>query len=269
MNKNDYIGVLDSGFGGLSVLRRLIVDMPKENFIFFGDSINAPYGVRTKENILELTKKIYERLVPYGLKEMITACNTISVNTTDEMREIYKDFPIIPIAPKLDMIYNQPNIIKKKDKIQIVIIATKATCESDVVAKEIEKHKDTADIYAIPAPDLVTYVESLKAESKECEDYLREILKDHLDLDYIVLGCTHFPFVINNINKVLKDNPSFEAIDNGLRIANEAKQYLKDNNLFSEREKGSIKIIDTKGGKDREQMYAHLLNVDINTLEFI
>lgn len=269
MNKNDHIGVLDSGFGGLSVLKRMITDMPNESYIFFGDSINAPYGVRTKENILELTKKIYERLVPYGLKEMVTACNTISVNTTEEMREKYKDFPIIPITPKLDMIFDRENIIKKKEKTKIVIMATKATCESDVVKNEIEKHKDTSNIYTLPAPNLVTFVESLKADSKECEDYLNQILSNYMDLDYIVLGCTHLPFIINNLKKVLVNNPSYGIIDNGMRVANEAKQYLKDNNLFSDKKQGSIKIIDTKGGLDRQKMYATLLDIDINRLEFL
>lgn len=269
MNKNDYIGVLDSGFGGLSVLKRMITDMPDESYIFFGDSINAPYSVRTKEIILELTKKIYERLTPYGLKEMVTACNIISVTTTEEMRKIYKDFPIIPIMPKLDMIFDQKNIIKKKEKTKIVIMATKSTCESDIVKKEIEKHKDTSDIYTLPASELEGFVESQKADSKECEDYLNQILSNYMDLDYIVLGCTHFPFTINNIKKVLKNNPSYEIIDNGIRVANEAKQFLKDNNLFSDKKQGSIKIIDTKGGLDRQKMYATLLDIDINRLEFL
>ena len=254
--------------------------MPNENFIFFGDSINAPYGVRSKENIIELTKKIYEKLLPFGIKQMVMACNTISVTTTEIMRGLYDNLNIIPTTPHLNAIFNRGKLImheheykkpikKKSGKTKVLILATPATCKSDFLKEEIKKYHHIAEIYSESANDLVKFVETFKEDSQECENYLRGLLlpKYH-DIDYIVLGCTHFPFVSKNIKKVIGED--VEIIDNAYFVSREAKHYLVNHNLENKSNKGGkIMIIDTKGGKDRQETFAKLLGIEYDKLVFL
>lgn len=290
MENKKYIAVIDSGFGGLSVLRRLLEIMPEENFIFYGDSKNAPYGVKTKEEIIELTENIVETLIPYDIKQLIIACNTISVTATEILRKKYPNLSIIPTTPNVNSIISKEGLkdlveIKgehiqktetetlKRNKPKVLIIATPSTCKSEFVKEEVEKHQHLLDIYIEPANPLVHFVESLKAESKECEDYLRnELLSQYKDINYLVLGCTHFPFVSNNISKVYKDS-DVQLIDNAVFVAQKAKDYLEKFGLLEtkidEQTQKTLKIIDTKGGTDRQIMFSKLLGINLERLEFI
>lgn len=278
-----YIAVIDSGFGGLSVLKRLIELMPDENFIFYGDSKNAPYGVRTREEIIALSERIVEALLPYNIKQLIIACNTISVTATEILRKKYPNLSIIPTTPNVKSVIMKEGLEQKKEipiprqdsKKKVLIIATPSTCKSEFVKKEVEKHKDVLDIFIKPANPLVHFVENLKAESKECEDYLRnDLLVDYKDIDYLILGCTHFPFVTKNINKVYQDS-NVELIDNAIFVARNAKDYLEKNGMLKSedqcrnKENMNLKIIDTKGGKDRQEMFSKLLEINLEKLEFI
>ena len=101
--KKDYIAVFDSGVGGISVLRRLLEVLPNEKYLYFGDSINAPYGVRTRQEVEDLTMAALEKLLPRGLKAFVIACNTATAAAVDLLREKYPDLIVVGIEPALKL----------------------------------------------------------------------------------------------------------------------------------------------------------------------
>ena len=273
MENKQYIGFIDSGFGGSSVLKEAIKLMPNEKFIFYADSINAPYGTRTKEDILNLTKIMINRLLDYNLKALVIACNTISVNCYNDLIKSYPDLKIFETKPALysilskDLVLkeneyrlsfdNKPKLEIKSNKKSILIIATEATINSPFLKKEINTYGNYFDITKKATGKFVHFVEQMKIDTKECEDYAKSILDKHYD--YIVLGCTHFPFVKPVLEKLTSSNTTF--IDNGKLTANNCFEYLKTNNLLNN-DKFELKIIDTNINDKRKAMYKTLLCID-------
>ena len=273
MENKQYIGFIDSGFGGSSVLKEAIKLMPNEKFIFYADSINAPYGTRTKEDILNLTKIMINRLLDYNLKALVIACNTISVNCYNDLIKSYPDLKIFETKPALysilskDLVLkeneyrlsfdNKPKLEIKSNKKSILIIATEATINSPFLKKEIKTYGNYFDITKKATGEFVRYVEQMQIDSKECENYAKSIIDKHYD--YIVLGCTHFPFVKDILRKWTDYSTIF--IDNGKLTANNCFEYLKTNNLLNN-DKFELKIIDTNINDKRKAMYKTLLCID-------
>ena len=273
MENKQYIGFIDSGFGGSSVLKEAIKLMPNEKFIFYADSINAPYGTRDKEDILNLTKIMINMLLDYNLKALVIACNTISVNCYSELTEIYPDLKIFETKPALYSILSKDLVVKEskyrlsfdnKPKLEIstnkktiLIIATEATIKSPFLKKEIRTYSNYFDITKKATGEFVHFVEQMKIDTKECEDYAKSILDKHYD--YIVLGCTHFPFVQPVLEKITGSNTTF--IDNGKITAKNCYEYLKENNLLNS-ESFELKILDTNINEKRKDMYKTMLGVD-------
>ena len=273
MENKQYIGFIDSGFGGSSVLKEAIKLMPNEKFIFYADSINAPYGTRTKEDILNLTNIMINRLLDHKLKALVIACNTISVNCYNDLIKTYPDLKIFETKPALysilskDLVlkesefrlsfYNKPKLEIKSNKKSILIIATEATINSAFLKKEVKTYGNYFDITKKATGEFVHFVEQMKINTKECEDYAKSILDKHYD--YIVLGCTHFPFVKPILEKLTGSNTNF--IDNGKLTARNCYNYLKENNLLNS-DNFELKIIDTNINEKRKEMYKTMLEVD-------
>lgn len=240
MNDNTRpIGVFDSGLGGLSVLKEAIKLLPNENFIYLGDSKNAPYGVRTKEDVMNLTHESIKFLLKKKVKAIVIACNTATA-AADELRKIYsKDLPILGIEPAL-----KPAATSTKDGI-IVVMATQRTLEEQKFFNLKEKYASDRNVISMPCPKLVTLVEEDKADDDETIEYLNEKFKDinKSELKAVVLGCTHFPFAKKAIKKVVGDVPLF---DGSVGISKYLKQVLMENNLLNpSNEKGNVEIYNT------------------------
>lgn len=191
------IGVMDSGLGGLSVLKEIIKLMPNEDYVYFGDSANAPYGTRTAEDVYRLTKNVVEMFIDqYNVKAIVIACNTATSAAAARLREEY-DLPIIGLEPAI-----KPAAIDHPHG-KIIAMATELTLAGSKFEKRVRELGSNAEIIKVPAPDLVEYVEHGELDSTNVKNYLHQILDDKLPVDAVVLGCTHFPFVQAAIQEVV------------------------------------------------------------------
>ncbi|MEN8078465.1 glutamate racemase [Clostridioides difficile] len=238
MNKKDLpIGFLDSGVGGLSVMKEAIKIMPNENYIYFGDSKNAPYGVKPTKEIRDLTFNVVEFLIEKGIKGLVVACNTATSAAVSELRRVYPDMPLVGIEPAI-----KPAVeLNKKGK--ILIMATPMTIKQEKFNLLLNKYKEKAEIVPIPCAGLMEFIEDGILSGEELEGYLTEKLSVYKkdEISSIVLGCTHYPFVKDTIAKVVGDN--IAIIDGGEGTAREIKRRLKEQDLLTERaEKGNILI---------------------------
>ena len=238
LNKKDMpIGFLDSGLGGLSVLREALKIMPNENYIYFGDSKNAPYGTKSTKEIRDLTFKTVEFLLEKGAKGIVVACNTATSAAVAELRLAYPDIPLVGIEPAI-----KPAVeLGKKGK--ILMMATPMTVKQDKFKYLLNRYKHEAEIVPIPCEGLMEFVENGNFEGAELESYLAENLKgyDSSNTSSIVLGCTHYPFVSNAIKNVVGND--IEIIDGGSGTAREIKRRLAEKDLLKDsKDKGKIEI---------------------------
>ena len=238
MNKKDLpIGFLDSGVGGLSVLREAIKIMPNENYIYFGDSKNAPYGVKPTKEIRDLTFNVVDFLIEKGIKGLVVACNTATSAAVSELRRVYPDLPLVGIEPAI-----KPAVELNRSG-KILIMATPMTIKQEKFNLLLNKYKEKAEIVPIPCAGLMEFIEDGVLSGKELEEYLEEKLSiyDKSEISSIVLGCTHYPFVKDAIAKIV--GSKVIIIDGGEGPAREIKRRLKEKNLLTDRiEKGNVDI---------------------------
>lgn len=231
--KEDYIAVFDSGVGGLSVLRHLRRVMPGERFLYFGDSANAPYGIRTKEEVRQLSFAVVEKLLSRGIKALVVACNTITSVAIGDLREKYPDLIIVGIEPALKL---------AADRFPgggIGVMATPLTLREEKFAQLMARCDDHCTIYKIPAPTLVGIVEAGKVDTHETRQMLREMFEPYRGkLDALVLGCTHYPFASHTISHILNDEVTI--LDGGDGTARETRRRLEAADLL---ENGQGEII--------------------------
>ena len=221
MKKTDYIAVFDSGLGGLSVLRELQKLMPEERFLYFGDRKNAPYGVKTTQEVRELTLAAAEKLMAKGCKALVVACNTATAAAIKDLRAAYPHKIIVGIEPAL-----KPAAEQFPDG-PIGIMATEVTLREEKLSLLMELHPNT-ELIRIPAPGLVE-----KIEAEEPVDALLEQLLSTYrgKLKALVLGCTHYPLVKKEIQKVL---PGTALFDGGAGTARQTRRLLAKQDLLSD-----------------------------------
>lgn len=215
-----HIGIFDSGIGGTSIWKEITSLLPHENTIYLSDSKNAPYGEKSKEKIIEFSIKNTEFLVKKGCKLIIVACNTATTNAIEILRNKY-DVPIIGIEPAIKpaALHTQTN--------SIGILATKGTLSSELFSKASDKF--TSDIIVIEqeGKGIVTLIESGKLVSDEMTSLLYKYLNPMIEqnIDYLVLGCTHYPYLIPQIRKIIGNKVTI--IDSGLAAAKQTNTILE------------------------------------------
>ncbi len=231
-NKTSPIGVFDSGMGGVSVLRKLSRIMPSEDFIYFGDSINAPYGTKSKDEIRDLTEKAFNFFLSKGCKAVVIACNTATSAGAKYLREKYPDYPIIGLEPAL-----KPAALSM-EKPKVLAMATPLTLKEEKFNNLMALYEDKAEFIKLPAPKLVEFIESGNLDSNEELEYLEEILDPYKDgkVDAVVLGCTHFPFAKKTIKRIL--GKSVLVFDGGEGAAKQCRRVLEERDLLNEKNKG-------------------------------
>ena len=220
------IGIFDSGLGGISVFRSVAALMPQEDYIYLGDSANAPYGVRPVGEIRSLTMQALESLIQRGAKALVIACNTASSAAGKEMRRVYPQLPIIAIEPAL-----KPAVLSCQGG-TVLVMATPATLQEQKFARLMESYQEQAEILKCPCPGLMEFVERGELGSPELEDYLRKRFEEFAgkQLDAIVLGCTHYPFLQGMIQKVA--GPGVKIFDGAPGTARQLQRRLKANGLL-------------------------------------
>lgn len=237
------IGVFDSGVGGISVLRELVALMPNENYIFFGDSANAPYGTKSLEQVVELVSKDAEHLYSQGIKALVVACNTATSAGIQILRERYTDIPVIGIEPAL-----KPAVLSKEHP-TVLVMATPMTLREEKFHKLMQRFETDAEIVPLPCPGLMEFVERGELESEALETYLTNLFAPYEKVDAVVLGCTHYPFVRNMIQKVLGENAIL--FDGGAGTARETKRQLEERHFLKTTEEQG-KVIFENSAKDEE-----------------
>lgn len=227
------IAVFDSGVGGISVLRELVRLMPGENYLYYGDSANAPYGSKSTQQVRELTFSAAKMLMERGIKALVVACNTATAAAIAELRETYPECIIIGIEPALKMAAD------RFPKGNIGVMATQVTLREEKFSHQAERFPET-NLTLIPAPGLVELIEQGKTDSPETAALLASLLQPCVGkLDALVLGCTHYPFAAKQIARII--GPNTLLLDGGAGTARQTQRCLEEAGLLNDGP-GSVQI---------------------------
>ncbi len=239
------IGIFDSGVGGTSIWKEIKTLMPYERTIYLADSKNAPYGEKSEERILQLSIKNTELLLAKGCKLIVVACNTATTNAIAHLRKHYA-VPFIGIEPAI-----KPAALQSQSK-KIGVLATKGTLSSSLFHSTSENHANGIQIVEQEGTGLVPLIEQGKVASAKTKELLEKYLEPMLaeGIDYLVLGCTHYPYLIPVLKEMLPEQ--IKIVDSGAAVARQTKAILEKN-----------KLRNTSKEKGRHQFYT---NADVAIL---
>ncbi|MCH2192958.1 glutamate racemase [Kordia sp.] len=221
---NSPIGIFDSGVGGTSIWREIHKLLPYENTIYLADSKYAPYGPKGKNRITELSVKNTELLLEKGCKLIVIACNTATTNAIRHLREIY-DVPFIGIEPAI-----KPAALQTKSN-TIGILATKGTLSSELFHKTSDLYANGVTIIEQVGEGLVPLIENGAIDSPEMEELLKKYITPMIaaNIDYLVLGCSHYPYLIPKLHTLLPKHVTI--IDSGAAVARQTQAILEKHEL--------------------------------------
>lgn len=224
LNNNSPIGFFDSGLGGLSIWKEVNALLPKESTIYLADSINAPYGEKSKQQIIDFSIKNTELLINKGCKIIVVACNTATTNAIEILRANF-NIPFIGIEPAI----KPAALLTKTGKIGI--LATKGTLNSELFANASQQLNNEMELIEVEGEGLVSLIETGKIKETKplLEKYLSLMLSK--DVDNIVLGCSHYPFLIPIIKQLIPEY--ITIIDSGEAVANQLKNVLVQQNFIT------------------------------------
>lgn len=230
---NRAIGVFDSGVGGLTVLKEIKQTLPNENYIYIGDTASFPYGSKSKQTIIELSKKRIQSLVDMNVKMVVIACGTATSQALNEMQQIF-NIPIIGII--------KPTVehLKEENKKKIGVIATTGTIRSEGWQKNLIKEIEGVDVKGKACPLLAPMAEEGWTDNEIAKLTIKEYIKDIKDIEALILGCTHYPLFKKIIEMELGKN--IEIINTGEMVANEIKKYICKNKMENELNEVNTKI---------------------------
>ena len=253
MDKHSYIAVFDSGVGGVSVLRELRALMPGERFYYFGDSRNAPYGKKTTEQVRELTLAAGRKLlVEQDCKALVVACNTATAAAITDLREAYPDRIIVGIEPALKLACD------RHPGGTVGIMATDVTLREKKLASLMERVKRDCTVLRVHAPGAVELVEAGKCDTDEAVALMEKLLGEYIgNLDALVLGCTHYPFLKKAMGVVLGDR--VELLDGGEGTARETRRRLLEAGLLWE-DQGDLIVENSSEDPGKIDLTLGLLN---------
>jgi len=225
MSNNNPIGLFDSGIGGTSIWKEIHQLLPNENTIYLADSKNAPYGKKSKEEIIQLCFKNVDFLLAQNCKIIVVACNTATTNAIKEMRAKY-NIPFIGIEPAIKPAANQ------SETQTIGILATKGTLNSELFNKQVENYSNVKILEQV-GYGLVELIEDGKIDSEDMRNLLKLYLRPMVaaNIDYLVLGCSHYPYLIPEIKKIIP--PHVKIIDSGQAVAKQTKAVLDQFDLLN------------------------------------
>ncbi|MCM5664327.1 glutamate racemase [Galbibacter mesophilus] len=220
------IGIFDSGIGGTSIWKEIHAMLPNESTIYLADSKYAPYGEKTQKEILDLSVKNTEFLLSKGCKLIVVACNTATTNAIDYLREHYK-VPFIGIEPAI-----KPAALNSKTGV-VGVLATRGTLTSSLFTKTSALYAKDRKVIEQFGDGLVPLIENGQIESPEMDALLDRYLSPMIkaNIDYLVLGCTHYPYLIPKLKKMLPESVSI--IDSGLAVAKQTKTVLEKYSLLN------------------------------------
>lgn len=227
MNQNAAIGIFDSGVGGTSIWKEIHTLMPYENCLYLADSAHAPYGNKPKERIIELSEKNTRYLIAAGAKIIVVACNTATTNAIGYLRQNYPEVPFIGIEPAIKPAALQTNTGT------IGILATKGTLNSTLFHQTAKGHTTGVKTIEVIGEGLVPLIEAGKLDSPQTKELLKKYLAPMIaaKVDHIVLGCSHYPYLIPTIKKLIPKE--INLIDSGAAVARQTKAVLQQRELLN------------------------------------
>ena len=221
------VAVFDSGLGGISVLRELVRTLPRENYLYFGDSLHAPYGTKTPQEVITLSLQAADRLLAQGAKALVVACNTATSAAIRRLRKTYPELAIVGTEPAI-----KP-AVERHPGGRILMLATAMTVQEEKFQRLKAQYDDQAQIIPIACSGLMEYVEQGVLRGAEVEGYLLDKLEPYLKvpIDAVVLGCTHYPFLRGAIRRIVGRRP--EIIDGSIGIARQLERRLEEQGLLN------------------------------------
>lgn len=221
------VAVFDSGLGGISVLRELVRTLPRENYLYFGDSLHAPYGTKTPQEVISLSLQAADRLLAQGAKALVVACNTATSAAIRTLRKTYPELAIVGTEPAI-----KP-AVERHPGGRILMLATAMTVQEEKFQHLKAQYDEQAQIIPIACSGLMEYVEQGILRGAEVEGYLLDKLEPYLKvpIDAVVLGCTHYPFLRGAIRRIVGRRP--EIIDGSIGIARQLERRLEEQGLLN------------------------------------
>jgi len=225
-NMKEPIGVFDSGLGGISVLAQMIISLPQEKFLYFGDSLNAPYGEKTREEVLSFSMRISNKLIDRGSKALVVACNTATSAAIINLRNTFH-LPVIGMEPAVKPAVNMKNIQR------VVVMATPFTLKEKKFHELVQNIDTDKEILELPCPGLVQLIEQEGGVGPKVHAYLVQLFESRSlgKGDVLVLGCTHYVFLTDLIEKILYNQ--VPLVHGNVGTVSELKNQLKRNQILA------------------------------------
>ena len=254
------IGVMDSGVGGISVLKKAVEIMPYEDFIYYGDSLNAPYGTKSTEEIRDLTFAVVEKLRTTGIKALCVACNTATAAAIKDLRAKYTDMPVIGIEPAV-----KPAALSTRGG-TIIVMATPMTITQNKFNELLKIYDKDARIIPLPCEGLMEMVEHWSDDKAPLMKYFDEklgpVLQD--DTETIVLGCTHYPFIKKELREYLGDR-DIALIDGAEGTAKQIRRRLEEEGLIRDkRHRGKVTMLNSSHDPAMIEISEKLFHMEID-----
>ncbi len=237
------IGVFDSGIGGLSILQELKEMLPYEDFYYYGDTLNNPYGEKNDDELFDIVKDVVLKLKSKNCKVIVIACNTATTRCMKKLRDTFKDIIFVGTVPAIKVACDE----RFKNTL---VMATPATIESERTYELVRDNKRLdQNIYLLPCPFLAKAIED--NDKERIKEILKNDFKEYKDknIDSIVLGCTHYPFIKKEI---LKEMPGVILIDGSLGVSKEVKRQLELAGLLNGKRDREIIIYNSLTGIEKK-----------------
>lgn len=239
------IGIIDSGIGGVTIFREILKSIPKGRFIYYSDSINNPYGDKSKKEILDILDNVVTKLIDMGCTIIVIACNTASSIGVSYLREKYRKILFIATEPAYKMVHDY------NPQGKTLVMATRGTIESEKFIELYHKY-DNHNTILLSCIGLAELIEN----NQDVRKYLNELLGKYKDIDNVVLGCTHYPLIKSEIKKILGDVIFY---DGSKGVTKELLRVLKMHNIKYESDELKIKFIDSSQNEFKEKRFWELL----------
>lgn len=242
------IGVLDSGIGGVTVLREILKQRINAKFIYYSDSKNNPYGDKSEDEVYSIIKGVVDYLLDSGCIAIVVACNTASAICVKRLREEYPDTLFIAIEPAYKMVHDY------NPKGKTLVMATEGTIKSEKFLTLFNKY-DNKNTILLPCKGLAELIE--EGNEVKIDRYLDDNLSKYKDIDNVVLGCTHYPLIKKNIRRVLGNVKFF---DGSLGVSKELVRQLELRGITFDNKSFSVDFIDSSGNVSKENRFMELMS---------
>ena len=242
------IGILDSGIGGVTVLREILKQNIHAKFIYYSDSKNNPYGDKSEDEVYSIVKTIVDYLLDKGCVVIVLACNTASTICVKRLREEYPDILFIAIEPAYKMVHDY------NPKGKTLVMATEGTINSEKFLTLFNKY-DNKNTILLPCKGLAELIE--EGNEVKIDRYLDDNLSKYKDIDNVVLGCTHYPLIKKNIRRVLGNVKFF---DGSLGVSKELVRQLELRGITFDNKSFSVDFIDSSGNVSKEKRFMKLMS---------